>query len=101
MPTSTLIDEVLSTTPSFRSERSVDEWTALGVRLMNATNVFGRIEGRGLKNADNECVEDEWYYIPENDGDVVRRDMLASFQRGGGKRRATVEKKQYYWKPVR
>lgn len=49
MPTSTLVHEVLSATPSLRSEREVDEWMNLAIITMDSNAVFGRAEGKGLK----------------------------------------------------
>ncbi|CAG7854917.1 SubName: Full=Uncharacterized protein {ECO:0000313/EMBL:CCA70324.1} [Serendipita indica DSM 11827] len=101
MPTSTIINELFMTTPSLKSERTSKEWTALVILIMSSHSIFGQAERAGLKNANDEAVEDEWFYRPENDDDHERRETLGAFQRGGGKRRATVEKKQYFWKPVR
>ncbi|PVF94044.1 hypothetical protein CPB86DRAFT_818296 [Serendipita vermifera] len=101
MQTSKIVEEMLASSPSLRSERSAEEWTSICIGIMSVKPVFGRADSKGLKNADNESIEDEWYYRPEDDEDDERREMLGGFQRGGGKRRATVQKKQYYWKPVR
>ncbi|KAG9057762.1 hypothetical protein FS842_004134 [Serendipita sp. 407] len=101
LPTSSIVDGVLDSAPSLKPQRTTEEWTSLIVLTMATRSMFGKAERKGLKNADNETVEDEWYYRPECDSDEDRRETLSIFQRGGGKRRATVQKKQYYWKPVK
>ena len=49
MPTSILMEEVLSATPSLRGERTIEELTTLAISTMDASPVFGRIDGEGLK----------------------------------------------------
>lgn len=117
MTASSIIDEVLSTAPALRTERTPEEWKRLAMITLAGNPMFGKAERSGLKvgalpllclcvlisfdqNADDEAVPDEWFYRPEKDTDKERRATLEVFQRGGGKRRATLEKKQYYWKPV-
>ncbi|KAG8834474.1 hypothetical protein FRC17_008530 [Serendipita sp. 399] len=101
LPASAIVNDVLDSDPSLKPQRTIEEWTSLIVLTMGTYAMFGKAERKGLKNADDESVEDEWYYIPENDSDEERRETLRVFQRGEGKRRATLQKKQYYWKPIK
>lgn len=55
---------------------------------------------RSPQNADNVPIEDEYFYFPEGDPDTERSQLFGGMRRGGGKRRATVEKAQYYYAPV-
>lgn len=49
MPTSSLVRDLLDSTPALRSDRTVEEWTALAVRTMTTYPVFGQAERKGLK----------------------------------------------------
>ncbi|KAG8765595.1 hypothetical protein FRC15_006903, partial [Serendipita sp. 397] len=76
LPTSSIVDGVLDSAPSLKSQRTTEEWTSLLVLTMATRSMFGKAERNGLKNADNETVEDEWYYRPECDSDEDRRETL-------------------------
>jgi hypothetical protein len=49
MPTSSVVKEMLSSTPSLLSERTFEEWRELAVITMSTNDVFGRAERKGLK----------------------------------------------------
>jgi hypothetical protein len=49
MPTSAIMEEMLASTPSLRSGRSVEEWTSILVDIMAINPIFGRADRKGLK----------------------------------------------------
>ena len=55
MPTSSIIQDLLDSTPALRSDRTVEDWTALAVRTMATYPIFGQAERKGLKVSWDAC----------------------------------------------
>ncbi|KAF2708674.1 hypothetical protein K504DRAFT_477150 [Pleomassaria siparia CBS 279.74] len=69
-------------------------------KIMNDIPCVGEIDRKG-KDASGKPLENEWYYVPEMDSDIVRRDAITGGMRGNGLRNVRKSHKQYYWKRPR
>lgn len=64
---------------------------------LNNIGCVGVIYREG-KDAAGKPLEEEYYYIPENDSDTNRTSLVASIKGHGGLRACRKTHKQYYWK---
>ncbi|KAF2796979.1 hypothetical protein K505DRAFT_236495 [Melanomma pulvis-pyrius CBS 109.77] len=69
-------------------------------RLMDDIPCVGEIPRSG-KDAAGKPLENEFYYVPEMDTDLMRRDAVTGGMRGTGLRAVRKSHKQYYWKRPR
>ncbi|ODQ68022.1 hypothetical protein NADFUDRAFT_48682 [Nadsonia fulvescens var. elongata DSM 6958] len=65
--------------------------------VIKSIECVGVISRHG-KDAAGKILEEEYYYIPENDNDEGRKFMLAQIKGHGGLRSCRKTHKQYYWK---
>ncbi|KAF2736778.1 hypothetical protein EJ04DRAFT_432421 [Polyplosphaeria fusca] len=66
-------------------------------KLMDDIPCVGEIPRQG-KDAAGKPLENEFYYVPEMDLDLMRRDAVTGGMRGNGLRSVRKQHKQYYWK---
>ncbi|GJJ06408.1 hypothetical protein Clacol_000599 [Clathrus columnatus] len=92
-----LLQIVLKSQPHLKEEHSEDLWLAIVKEILNGVKMFGKIERNGLSAADHP-LEDEWFYIPENDEEPGRADLLKGLM--PKKRAVTKQAKQYYFEPI-
>ncbi|KAF2684018.1 hypothetical protein K458DRAFT_303326 [Lentithecium fluviatile CBS 122367] len=70
-------------------------------KLMDDIACIGEIPRSG-KDAAGQPLENEFYYLPELDTDMLRRETVTVGMRGGtGLRAVRRQHKQYYWKKPR
>ncbi|KAH8814525.1 hypothetical protein DL96DRAFT_1560868 [Flagelloscypha sp. PMI_526] len=93
-------------------ERFEKEWIAFLHEVLqdrsdqeDDSGVFGKVQkNKRVKDPafpDRRGGEPQWFYIPENDPDRERADLLrAIMPRSSGKRAATKTLKRYYFKPL-
>lgn len=111
-----LLRAVLKSQPHLMEERSEDRWSALVRCILEQVPMFGRIERRGTvcifanssilgtywnpfrQDAADRPLEDQWFYIPENDEENGRAELLKGLM--PNKRSVTKRSKQYYFEPV-
>ena len=83
----------LNTISAITSELSLKQ---LRVILHNVKSI-GIIYREG-KDAAGKPLEEEYYYMPENDDDTERPKLVSSIKGHGGLRSCRRTHKQYYWK---
>ena len=71
--------------------------------LMQVRSVLNNIKCVGViyrkgKDAAGKPLEEEYYYMPENDDDQSRTQLVANLKGHGGLRSCRRTHKQYYWK---
>ncbi|KAF2122338.1 hypothetical protein BDV96DRAFT_483296 [Lophiotrema nucula] len=66
-------------------------------KLMDDIACIGEIPRSG-KDAAGKSLENEFYYVPEMDADMMRRETVTGGMRGTGLRAVRKQHKQYYWK---
>ncbi|KAJ4289001.1 target of SBF [Kalmusia sp. IMI 367209] len=69
-------------------------------RMMDDIPCIGEIPRSG-KDAAGQPLENEFYYVPEMDTDMLRRETVTGGMRGTGLRSVRKQHKQYYWKKPR
>jgi len=92
-----LLRAVLKSQPHLMEEREEKQWLFLVRRVLERVPMFGRIERKGTDAADRP-LESQWFYIPENDGEDGRAELLKGLM--PNKRNVTKRSKQYYFEPV-
>ena len=65
--------------------------------VLNNIKCVGVIYRKG-KDAAGKPLEEEYYYMPENDDDQSRTQLVANLKGHGGLRSCRRTHKQYYWK---
>ncbi|KAK5130947.1 hypothetical protein LTR08_001550 [Meristemomyces frigidus] len=68
--------------------------------ILDAVPCVGTIVREG-KDAAGKLLESEFYYVPERDGDEMRREAVTGSLGRTGMREARKVHKQYYWKRPR
>ncbi|KAK4544626.1 hypothetical protein LTR36_004198 [Oleoguttula mirabilis] len=68
--------------------------------ILDGIPCVGEISREG-KDAAGKLLESEFYYVPENDGDEMRRDTVTQSLGKTSIRAARKQHKQYYWKRPR
>ncbi|KAF1976601.1 hypothetical protein BU23DRAFT_455590 [Bimuria novae-zelandiae CBS 107.79] len=80
-------------------EEGVPEFSKKDLKtLMDTIPCIGEIPRSG-KDAAGQPLENEFYYVPEMDSDMLRRETVGV--RGTGLRSVRKQHKQYYWKKPR
>lgn len=92
-----IIRAVLKAQPHLRDERPEKEWIPVVKTILHGVRMFGRIERTGTDAADRP-LEDQWFYIPENDEEAGRAELLRGLM--PKKRAVTKASKQYYFEPI-
>ena len=74
-----------------------------GLTLLQIRSVLLNLKSIGViyregKDAAGKPLEEEYYYIPEEDDNVERKKLVASIKGHGGLRSCRRTHKQYYWK---
>ncbi|KIJ49541.1 hypothetical protein M422DRAFT_27904 [Sphaerobolus stellatus SS14] len=92
-----LLRAVLKSQPHLIEERKEKDWLPQVRAILRDVNMFGRIERTGLDAADKP-LEDHWFYIPENDAEEGRAELLKGIM--PKKRAVTKSSKQYYFEPI-
>ncbi|PSN71276.1 hypothetical protein BS50DRAFT_487346 [Corynespora cassiicola Philippines] len=69
-------------------------------RILDEIPCVGEIPRSG-KDAAGKPLENEFYYVPEMDTDMLRRETVTGGMRGTGLRQVRKSHKQYYWKRPR
>ncbi|KAK5944346.1 target of SBF [Knufia obscura] len=65
--------------------------------LIHDTPCIGEVAREG-KDAAGKALENEFYYIPDADDDVIRKQAVVNDLRKPGLRACRKQHKQYYWK---
>ncbi|KAF2668660.1 hypothetical protein BT63DRAFT_414636 [Microthyrium microscopicum] len=68
--------------------------------IVHAIPCIGEISRSG-KDAAGKVLENEFYYMPERDENVMRRDAVTNGMGSSGLRSVRKNHKQYYWKKPR
>ncbi|CAK7896842.1 protein Tos4p [[Candida] anglica] len=83
----------LNTISALTSDLSLTQMRA----ILHNLKPIGVIYREG-KDAAGKPLEEEYYYIPEQDDDIERPKLVASIKGHGGLRSCRRTHKQYYWK---
>ncbi|KAJ6072425.1 hypothetical protein N7467_010510 [Penicillium canescens] len=65
--------------------------------ILETTKFIGRVAREG-KDAAGKPLESEYYYIPDEDDDVMRRSAVVNDLRKPGLRNCRKQHKQYFWR---
>ncbi|KAJ5562346.1 hypothetical protein N7461_001107 [Penicillium sp. DV-2018c] len=65
--------------------------------ILESTKFIGRVAREG-KDAAGKPLESEYYYIPDEDDDVMRRSAVVNDLRKPGLRNCRKQHKQYFWR---
>ncbi|KAJ6159930.1 hypothetical protein N7497_004467 [Penicillium chrysogenum] len=65
--------------------------------ILESTKFIGRVAREG-KDAAGKPLESEYYYIPDEDDDVMRRSAVVDDLRKPGLRNCRKQHKQYFWR---
>ncbi|KAF9957474.1 hypothetical protein BGZ72_001802 [Mortierella alpina] len=90
-----LFDEMIMSQPSLMATQDADEIKAQMLQSLSAARCVGKITRKG-KDAYNKPLENQWYYIPECDHNVMRK--LTRQEVMPSARKCTLKDKQYFFK---
>ncbi|CAO3564289.1 unnamed protein product [Mortierella alpina] len=90
-----LFDEMIMSQPSLMATHDADEIKAQMLQSLSAARCVGKITRKG-KDAYNKPLENQWYYIPECDHNVMRK--LTRQEVMPSARKCTLKDKQYFFK---
>ncbi|KAF9968027.1 hypothetical protein BGZ70_007135 [Mortierella alpina] len=90
-----LFDEMIMSQPSLMAAHDADEIKAQMLQSLSAARCVGKITRKG-KDAYNKPLENQWYYIPECDHNVMRK--LTRQEVMPSARKCTLKDKQYFFK---
>ncbi|KAF7714158.1 Uncharacterized protein PECH_009019 [Penicillium ucsense] len=65
--------------------------------ILETTKCIGKVAREG-KDAAGQPLESEFYYIPDFDEDIIRRETVVTNLRKPGLRNCRKQHKQYFWK---
>ncbi|KAJ5927196.1 hypothetical protein N7516_008969 [Penicillium verrucosum] len=65
--------------------------------ILESTKFIGRVAREG-KDAAGKPLESEYYYVPDEDDDVMRRSAVVDDLRKPGLRNCRKQHKQYFWR---
>ncbi|KAI1312659.1 hypothetical protein EDD11_002896 [Mortierella claussenii] len=95
MTLSELFEEMVASQPSLMVSQSQDEIKEQMLQCLSAARCVGKITRKG-KDAYNKPLENQWYYIPECDHNVMRK--LTRQEVMPSARKCTLKDKQYFFK---
>ncbi|KAF9123953.1 hypothetical protein BGW39_008580 [Mortierella sp. 14UC] len=90
-----LFDEMITSQPSLMTTNNADEIKEQMLQCLSAARCVGKITRKG-KDAYNKPLENQWYYIPECDHNVMRK--LTRQEVMPSARKCTLKDKQYFFK---
>ncbi|KAF9193182.1 hypothetical protein BGZ50_007722 [Haplosporangium sp. Z 11] len=90
-----LFDEMVMSQPSLMATHSSEEIKEQMLQCLSAARCVGKITRKG-KDAYNKPLENQWYYIPECDHNVMRK--LTRQEVMPSARKCTLKDKQYFFK---
>ncbi|KAF8944740.1 hypothetical protein BGZ47_003774 [Haplosporangium gracile] len=90
-----LFDEMITSQPSLMATHDADEIKEQMLQCLSAARCVGKITRKG-KDAYNKPLENQWYYIPECDHNVMRK--LTRQEVMPSARKCTLKDKQYFFK---
>ncbi|KAF9905042.1 hypothetical protein EC991_002051 [Linnemannia zychae] len=90
-----LFDEMITSQPSLMATNNADEIKEQMLQCLSAARCVGKITRKG-KDAYNKPLENQWYYIPECDHNVMRK--LTRQEVMPSARKCTLKDKQYFFK---
>ncbi|KAG0368698.1 hypothetical protein BC939DRAFT_439569 [Gamsiella multidivaricata] len=95
MTLSELFDEMVASQPSLMATHEPEEIKEQMMQCLTAARCVGKITRKG-KDAYNKPLENQWYYIPECDHNVMRK--LTRQEVMPSARKCTLKDKQYFFK---
>ncbi|KAF9941977.1 hypothetical protein BGZ65_000078 [Modicella reniformis] len=95
MTLSELFDDMIASQPSLTETQKPEEIKEQMLQCLSAARCVGKITRRG-KDANNKPLENQWYYIPECDHNVMRK--LTRQEVMPSARKCTLKDKQYFFK---
>ncbi|KAF8939809.1 hypothetical protein BGZ58_008641 [Dissophora ornata] len=95
MTLSELFDEMIASQPSLMASQDPEEIKEQMLQCLSAARCVGRITRKG-KDAYNKPLESQWYYIPECDHNVMRKQTRQEVMPSA--RKCTLKDKQYFFK---
>ncbi|KAF9143254.1 hypothetical protein BGX30_000937 [Mortierella sp. GBA39] len=90
-----LFDEMVTSQPSLMATHDSEEIKEQMLQCLSAARCVGKITRKG-KDAYNKPLENQWYYIPECDHNVMRK--LTRQEVMPSARKCTLKDKQYFFK---
>ncbi|KAG0283476.1 hypothetical protein BGZ96_012118 [Linnemannia gamsii] len=90
-----LFDEMITSQPSLMATHDAEEIKEQMLQCLSAARCVGKITRKG-KDAYNKPLENQWYYIPECDHNVMRK--LTRQEVMPSARKCTLKDKQYFFK---
>ncbi|KAG0275723.1 hypothetical protein BGZ95_008446 [Linnemannia exigua] len=90
-----LFDEMITSQPSLMATHDAEEIKEQMLECLTAARCVGKITRKG-KDAYNKPLENQWYYIPECDHNVMRK--LTRQEVMPSARKCTLKDKQYFFK---
>ncbi|KAG0211187.1 hypothetical protein BGX28_008367 [Mortierella sp. GBA30] len=90
-----LFDEMITSQPSLMATQNADEIKEQMLQCLSAARCVGKITRKG-KDAYNKPLENQWYYIPEADHNLMRK--LTRQEVMPSARKCTLKDKQYFFK---
>ncbi|KAK3819102.1 MAG: hypothetical protein JOS17DRAFT_668657, partial [Linnemannia elongata] len=90
-----LFDEMVTSQPSLMATHDAEEIKEQMLQCLSAARCVGKITRKG-KDAYNKPLENQWYYIPECDHNVMRK--LTRQEVMPSARKCTLKDKQYFFK---
>ncbi|KAF9408672.1 hypothetical protein BGZ94_002225 [Podila epigama] len=90
-----LYEEMIASQPSLVAEQDPAEIKEQMLECLSAARCVGKITRKG-KDAYNKPLENQWYYIPECDHNVMRK--LTRQEVMPSARKCTLKDKQYFFK---
>ncbi|GJJ69803.1 hypothetical protein EMPS_02152 [Entomortierella parvispora] len=90
-----LFDEMITSQPNILESQDMDEIKEQMLQSLTAARCVGKITRKG-KDAYNKPLENQWYYIPECDHNLMRKQTRQEVMPSA--RKCTLKDKQYFFK---
>ncbi|KAG0056982.1 hypothetical protein BGZ83_002589 [Gryganskiella cystojenkinii] len=90
-----LFDEMITSQPNILASQDADEIKEQMLQSLTAARCVGKITRKG-KDAYNKPLENQWYYIPECDHNLMRKQTRQEVMPSA--RKCTLKDKQYFFK---
>ncbi|KAG0309132.1 hypothetical protein BGZ98_005071 [Dissophora globulifera] len=90
-----LFEDMIASQPSLMSTQDSEEIKEQMLQCLTAARCVGKITRKG-KDAYNKPLENQWYYIPECDHNVMRKQTRQEVMPSA--RKCTLKDKQYFFK---
>jgi len=94
-----LIRDQAGLVEKFQSGTGKGSLLGLARKVLGSHTLFGRIVRKGL-DADNQRLEDTWYYDAALDPDKARATTLMELAPRPSKRKASMGDRTYYYAPI-